>query len=186
MRTLTLAAIVAGFEVVGATYVAACSVSGDGTRAAPGDASSSDVTIDSPASDGATEGSPDVVSHEVVVEAAEDATEAAVDAGSDVAACTPASCPGACCGNRCVLEQTCGGCSAGALFCPFSTTVVNSNGQCVASCSTCAAEAIDLKVACMSSGSPASGTCVASASDCPTSAATDAGPCSSGDGSCDM
>jgi hypothetical protein len=27
---------------------------------------------------------------------------------------------------------------------------------------------------------------VASASDCPTSAATDAGPCSSGDGSCDM
>jgi hypothetical protein len=89
-------------------------------------------------------------SHDVAVErVAEDAmapAEAAVDGGgTDAAACTSANCAGACCGNLCL--QTCAGCGSGTLFCVYSTTVVNSNGQCVPSCSTCAPEGIPLNVA---------------------------------------
>ena len=130
-------------------------------------------------------------SHDVAVErVAEDAmapAEAAVDGGgTDAAACTAANCGGACCGDRCI-DRTCAGCSLGGLFCPYSTTVPNSNGQCQSSCATCAPDGTGLRVACFSctsSSSPA-GTCAGSGNACPTTSMTGACPCSSADaGTC--
>lgn len=188
MRTLGLAAIVAAFEVLGGTWVVACSVDTNGTRVVPEDSSPEGSALD-----GTTEGSDDAsASHDVVAEPVEENVveashaDAATEGGGNAPKCTSANCPGACCGDQCIVDRSCAGCASGNLFCPYSTTVVSPNGQCVSSCSTCTPEGVELSVACYSCGSaqPA-GSCAGTANDCPVSLAAGACPCSSGDaGAC--
>jgi hypothetical protein len=158
--------------------IGACSFSTNGNAPFALDASA-DVTS-------VPEAGPDVA--EPFEATIEDAArmDAVVDAPEDVGApdaptCTAANCAGACCGDRCV-DTSCAGCNVGSLFCPYSTTVFGSNGQCVSSCSACLPDGIPLAVACFScSGASHAGACAASASNCPATLGSGACPCAGGD-----
>lgn len=151
-----------------------------------GEDATTDATVD------ATFAEADVIQpEEVVIDAAGDAPSdgsgfAGLDSGGDAtvdgSTCSASNCGGACCGDRCIAA-TCQGCGTGSLFCPYSATVPDSNGECVASCAACAAFGPGGGVTCFScAGGPAVGTCTAGASVCPAS--TSAGACSCSAGSC--
>jgi hypothetical protein len=176
MRRSTFAIVIGLSGLLGGFWISACSVNTNGAAPAPNDAASEASVADSTA---------DANERDVVVEPTVDApTEAtaprdAGDAGdANAETCTPANCAGACCGNHCV-SRDCQGCATGLLFCPYSTTVPNSNGECVASCSSCLALSADGGVACFSCSSGGSqGTCAAAIDQCPTDLASGACPCS--------
>lgn len=182
MRRHTFPVVIGLSGLLGCFWINACSVDTNGAASSPNDASTTDGSMDST--------TPEDVA---VPEAAADAPhEAAVDAGAiadahaeAAATCSAANCPGACCGNRCVAKS-CAGCNVGTLFCPFSTTVPNSNGQCVSSCGSCSALGADGGVPCFSCASgPPVGTCAGSIDQCPATASSGACACTSGDaGSC--
>ena len=188
MHKLTLERVVLGFWILGGGWIAACTVGTNGTATIIGDASEEDGGTDT--GEVATDAAMDVtVRMEDVVTPVEATTDApsetsVADTGSDAPTCTAANCGGACCGNRCV-PRSCAGCDVGTLFCPYSFNVPNSNGQCLATCSTCQTDGKPTNVGCFScaTGSPL-GSCTTTATACP--ADTDSGACScSGDaGSC--
>lgn len=182
MHKLTLERVVLGFWILGGGWIAACSLGTSGTATTTNDASvdggKDTGALDEPAIDGPTDVTVPVADVVTPVEATTDAPieASATDTGTDAPTCTAANCGGACCGNVCV-PRTCVGCQIGTLFCPYSSTVPNSNGQCLGSCSNCTVDGTSLNAACFScaSGSPI-GTCAASATSCP--ADTDSGACS--------
>jgi hypothetical protein len=164
--------------------LAACGLGTSGTLSVA-DAMADAETVDALEDATAVDGSADRTIPADVVTPSEAATDApaeaeVADAESDGPGCTPLNCGGACCGNRCVAT-TCAGCEVGALFCPYSTTVLGSNGQCVASCSSCNSGGTPLPVGCFScaSSSPV-GACAASVSSCPADLDGGACPCSGG------
>ncbi len=180
MRTHTFPFVIGLSGLLGVFWINACSVDTNGAAPEP-----SDAAADSAVTDGS--GDSTVPKEDVVapLEAAADAPHetSTLDGGHapDAAGCDPSNCAGACCGDECV-DRSCAGCNMGTLFCPFSTTVPNSNGQCISSCSTCSVVATDGGVPCFScaNGSPV-GTCAATIDQCPTDTNRGACPCSSGD-----
>jgi hypothetical protein len=157
MRKYTSWAIFGLIGSLPAVLVAACSVGTNGTGPERGDGSSEGSLADASSTDDTAEGDAVVADHAATTdarvmdtsadvalenEAAADATDAVADAHPDGPLCTSSNCGGACCGDECV--NACTDCTVGTLFCPFSTTVVNPNGQCVASCSTCTPDGIPL------------------------------------------
>jgi hypothetical protein len=178
MQKLTLERLVLGFWVLGGGYVAGCTVGTNGTS--PVADAMVDSSMDGVVEEAAVDASTDVtVPKDVAVppEAANDGPDetSVPDAKSDAPTCTAMNCGGACCGSRCVA-RSCAGCEVGALFCPYSSTVPNSNGQCLASCSSCQVDGTATNIACFScgSGSPI-GTCQTTVAACP--ADTDGGAC---------
>ncbi len=97
-------------------------------------------------------------------DARDDALDAATDADADadadssvVVTCTSRNCGGACCGNVCM--RSCAACNGEALFCPYTTLIVNSNGYCTASCDQCDAGGQMLSCAMAGSCTAATGSC---------------------------
>jgi hypothetical protein len=178
MRRSTFAIVIGLSGLLGGFWISACSVNTNGAApeasdAAP-EASIADSTADAP--------DKDVVEPTVDAPTETSAPGDAGDAGEASAeTCTPSNCAGACCGNHCV-SRSCQGCATGSLFCPYSTTVPNSNGECVASCSSCSALGPGGGVSCFScAGSSPIGSCVTTVDQCPSDPNGGACRCLSGD-----
>jgi hypothetical protein len=184
MRRHTFAVVIGLSGLLGGFWVTACSVDTNGAAPEPSEASiDGSVVADSTAPPDAMTPESDVVGTEP--KEAEPDVETSVTEAGPQAECNASNCNGACCGTHCV-SKTCAGCNLGTLFCPFSTTVVNSNGTCVSSCASCNTLGVNAGVACFSCASgPATGTCAATAAQCPAGLNTGACPCTSTDaGSC--
>ncbi len=185
MRKSVIRHLVLGVGVLGGCgLLAACGLGTSGTLSVA-DAMADAETVDALEDATAVDGSADRTIPADVVTPSEAATDApaeaeVADAESDGPGCTPLNCGGACCGNRCV-SRTCAECEIGTLFCPYSTTVLGSNGQCVASCSSCNSGGTPLPVGCFScaSSSPV-GACAANVSACPADVDSGACACSFG------
>ncbi len=179
VAVVSLSGTLAGF------WITACGLGTNGMAPVPEEASSdSSAAVD--AVEDTTVPKQDVVEPvEATVDApAEAPVVDAVDAG-EAGVCTQSNCGGACCGNVC-RPRSCEGCSAGVAFCPFSTTLISSNGYCVPDCSQCAADdaASPLPIACTTCGAGATTTnCATSATKCPPDLDSGACTCST-DASC--
>ncbi len=189
MHKLTLERVVLGFWILGGGWIAACTVGTNGTAMITGDASVADGGTDAGALDETPAATDVTVPMEDVVTPVEATTDApsetsVADTGTDAPTCTALNCGGACCGNRCV-PRSCAGCQIGTLFCPYSSTVPNSNGQCLGSCASCVVDGTAMNAACFScaSGSPI-GSCATTATSCPADTDSGACSCSSDAGSC--
>ena len=187
MRRHTFAVVVGLSGLLGGFWVTACSVDTNGAAPSPARRRSSMEPV---VADGTSDQSvpADVVEPE---EATTDASARHPDAGGGdgaaeaaAAPCSAANCGRACCGDKCV-DRTCQGCASGSLFCPYSTTIPNSNGECVASCFSCQALGADGGVACFSCASGATqGTCAASLDQCASDTAAGACACAPDAGAC--
>jgi hypothetical protein len=169
--------------LLGGFWVNACSVDTNGAAPEPNEASVDGATTDSTAD--AMASADAVEPREATTEASTvpplDAGDASIEAGATK--CSASNCGGACCGDKCVAS--CQGCASGSLFCPFSTTISNSNGECVASCSSCQALGTDGGVACFSCGAGGTqGSCAATIDRCAADTTAGACPCAADAGNC--
>jgi hypothetical protein len=189
MHKLTLERLVLGFWILGGGSIAACGLGTSGTAPIAGDASvdggKDTGALDETVIEAATDGTVPMEDAVTPIEATTDAPlETSVgDTGPDGPTCTAANCGGACCGNTCLPSRSCATCASGQSFCAYNSTVLNSNGQCMASCSACTSGS----AACFTcSGATGSGgTCVNSVDQCPKSVANGGCPCSMADaGTC--
>ncbi len=172
-----------------ALWMAACGTGSGGTGQV---ADAAQDVNEASTADGAGEGSTAESGADAGVDARADASS---DAPSDVlaegdgndggAGCNVTNCGGACCGDKCV--SSCTGCAEGTSFCPFSTTVPNSNGKCITACAACDSPGFaDGGVTCFScAGGTPPIMCEPTLAECATSASLGACSCASGDaGSC--
>src|SRR5579859_1545826 len=175
MRRHTFLLVIGLSGLLGGFWINGCSVDTNGAAPEPSDAAS-EASIADGAGDATGK---DVVEPPADAPADTSAVDDAGDAGDGNAeTCTASNCAGACCGNHCI-SRSCQGCATGSLFCPYSTTVPDSNGECVSSCSSCQALGAGGGVACFScTSSGPQGTCAATVDQCPADIGTGACPCS--------
>lgn len=166
--------------------IAGCSSSGSGGE--PKEAGADGTVADS-SGDVATDSVQDSPSGDTVTSDAGDGgveADAAVEDAEAAVPCNSTTCGGACCGGTCV--HSCATCDAGSLMCPFSTTVLNSNGFCVDSCSACDAGGAGAPVSCAAcSFGTLQTACAPSATQCSADINSGACSCTGGDaGACPL
>ena len=160
------------------TAVGAIALPGCGTSAGGGAPNVDGSVVD--AADAAAESSENDANDAAPRADAADSGSDAADGSGASSACNPANCGGACCGDQCV-PRTCSSCPGAPVFCPFYTTIQNSNGRCISDCAACVAD-VPAAITCFVCGGGApTKRCAASPNQCPVGLSAGACPCAPGD-----